>query len=129
MLARRISIAASALLLLVVIAASVADRDAQESRAVAPPATEQVGPAAPVVRGELPGDRTIEARVGDVVSVSVRTETPDEATIDEVGVVAPTSSEVPGVLEFVATEPGRYDVRLTDTDTSAGTVVVEPAEG
>jgi hypothetical protein len=126
-LARRISIAVSALILLIVIAASVADRQAQESRATAPPPTVQTAPPAPVVRGNLPGDKTITARVGDVVSVAVRTEAPDDATIAELGINAPTSSDVPGVLEFVAAEAGSYDVVLTSTDKPVGTVVVEPA--
>jgi FtsP/CotA-like multicopper oxidase with cupredoxin domain len=126
-LVRRITLALCALFLAAVVAASVADRQQQKTQATAPPTTVVAGPPEPVVSGRLPGDGTVRARVGDAVTIAVRTEQPDEASIDELGVNAPTSSDVPGMLEFVASAPGRYAVRLTDSGTRAGTIVIARA--
>ena len=127
MLARRIVLALCAFFLVAVIAGSVADRDAQRTRATAPPVTVTTGPPAPVVRGTLPADGTVSAEVGDAVTVAVRTATPDEAWVDALGLRTPTSSDVPGRLEFVAQIPGRYPVVLAGTGRRVGTIVVEDA--
>ncbi|HMJ32715.1 MAG TPA: hypothetical protein VK501_02270 [Baekduia sp.] len=129
MLVRRIVLAFCALFLVAVVAASVANREAQKTRATAPPTTVASGPPPPVVTGSLPGDGTVRARVGDAVTITVRTPQPDEASITELGVTAPTSSDVPGMLEFVAEAPGRYDVHLDDSGAKAGTIVIVPAGG
>jgi FtsP/CotA-like multicopper oxidase with cupredoxin domain len=127
-LVRRITLAACALFLVVVVAASFADRETKRTQAEAPPTTIATGPPAPVVRGRLPDDKTVTARVGDAVAIEVRTEEPDDASIPKLGVEAPTSSDVPGVLEFVASQAGRYPVVLINADKPIGTVVVEPAQ-
>jgi hypothetical protein len=126
-LVRRIVLALSALFLVAVIAGSVADREAQKTRATAPTATVATGPPAAVVRGTLPDDGTVSAEVGDAVTVAVRTATPDEAWVDALGLRAPTSSDVPGRLEFVAAIPGRYPVVLAGSGRRAGTIVIERA--
>lgn len=124
MLARRLAWTASLLILVVVVAASFSAREAQRTQAVAPPAGAQQSAPAPVAEGRLPADKVVRARVGDVVSVQVTSAQPDTATVDALGVSAPTSSDVPGTLEFVASSPGRYPVALEDSGTSAGTIVV-----
>jgi FtsP/CotA-like multicopper oxidase with cupredoxin domain len=124
---RRITLALCALFLAAVVAAAVADREAQDTRATAPPASVDRTPPAPLVTGSLPRDRTIRATVGDAVTVAVRSDEPDDASIPALGVTAPTSSDVPGMLEFVATEPGRYVVQLDDSGKTAGTIEIAPA--
>jgi hypothetical protein len=126
-LVRRIVLALCALFLVAVIAGSVADREAQQTRATAPRAAGATGPPAAVVRGTLPDDETVSAEVGDAVTVAVRSATPDEAWVDELGLRTPTSSDVPGRLEFVAAIPGRYPVVLSASGRRAGTIVIEPA--
>jgi FtsP/CotA-like multicopper oxidase with cupredoxin domain len=126
-LVRRVILAFCAVFLAAVIATAVADRQAQSTRAVAPPQEVAGTPGAPVVRGSLPGDRVVRANVGDVVSIAVTTTEPDEATIPELGVDAPTSGDVPGVLEFVADAPGRYPVLRSSDQRPLGTLVVAPA--
>jgi hypothetical protein len=126
-LVRRIVLALCALFLVAVIAGSVADRAARSTRATAPPATVATGAPAAVVRGALPEDGTINAEVGDAVTVAVRTPMPDEAWVDALGLRAPTSSDVPGRLEFVAGIPGRYPVVLAGTGRRAGTIVIARA--
>ncbi|MCW3021759.1 MAG: hypothetical protein JWR30_1081 [Conexibacter sp.] len=126
-LVRRIVLALCGLFLVAVIAGAVADRQAQKTRATAPPLTVATGPPAAVVRGTLPADGTVSAEVGDAVTVSVRSAMPDEAWVDALGLRAPTSSDVPGRLEFVAEIPGRYPVMLEGSGRRAGTIVVAPA--
>jgi hypothetical protein len=121
-----VAYAFSAVLLLVVIASSVATRENRRTQAVAPPLG---GPApapapSPQATGQMPPDRVVRARVGDVVSVAVRTPQPDTATITAVGASAITSPDLPGTLQFVATDPGRYPVLLEDSGGTAGTVVI-----
>ena len=48
-----------------------------------------------------------------------------EATIYALGVAEATDPIVPGTLEFVASEPGRFPVRVDDGP-PLGTVVVRP---
>jgi hypothetical protein len=127
-LVRRITLALCALFLLAVIGAAFADREAQESRATAPPVTIPTGPPPDVVRGTLPDQGVVRAQVGDAVSVSVRTATVDDATVAALGLTAPTSAAVPGTLDFVATAAGRYPV-LLDSGESAGTIVIAPRSG
>jgi hypothetical protein len=126
-LLRRVVLVLCALFLAGVIAAAVADRQGRATRAVAPPDATASAPPAPVVRGALPADRAVHARVGDVVAVSVRTDGPDEASAPDLGVHAPTSSEVPGVLRFVAGMPGRFPVQQASDGAKLGTIVVAPA--
>jgi hypothetical protein len=123
---RRVSYVFSAIVLVIVIAVSVADREADKSRAVAPPLTTPTGPPPPTVTGTLPADRIVEARVGDAVTITVTSPEPDEAVINALGLQTETDPEQPGLLEFVAEDPGRYPVALLDTGKVVGTVVVEP---
>ena len=125
MLVRRITLALCAVFLLAVIGAAFADREAQDSRATAPPVTIATGPPPAVVRGTLPDQGIVRARVGDAVTVSVRTPTVDEATVQALGISASTSATVPGTLDFVATAAGRYPV-LLDSGEPAGTIVIAP---
>jgi hypothetical protein len=126
MRSRRFAYIVSALLLLMVIGSALAEREARRTQAVAPPVSAGTAAAAPAAEAsaELPPDRVVRARVGEIVSLTVRTPEPDTATIRDIGVSASTSQDVPGTLEFVAAEPGRYPVLLEDSGKVAGTVVV-----
>jgi hypothetical protein len=126
-LVRRIVLALCALFLVAVIAGSIADREARKTRATAPPTTVATAPPAAVVRGTLPDDGTVNAEVGDAVTVSVKTAMPDEAWVDALGLRAPTSSDLPGRLELVAQIPGRYPVVLAGSGRRVGTIVIAPA--
>ena len=120
-----------ALLLLVsLLAGGVVDRERdRESRQAtatepaAPPAT-----AAPLtaVTGRLPDDKVVRARVGDLVKITVVPPRAGEATIDALGVSEETDPIVPGTLEFVASDPGRYPVQLDGSGPALGAVVVQP---
>jgi hypothetical protein len=126
-LARRIAYVLAVLILLGAIGSAISTRELQRTQAVAPPDGGPPATPAPVASGDMPPDRVVRARVGDVVSLDVRTVQPDTATIMAFGVSAVTSAQVPGTLEFVAAEPGRYPVELEDSGRVAGSVVVSPA--
>ena len=126
MLLRRVLFIVALLLLASVLANGLVERERGSQQATAP---EPSAPAAPARRvdARMPAERVVDATVGDLVSVTVTPEQAGEATIDAVGVSAPADPEVPGTLEFFATEPGRYPVVLDDpATTTIGTVVVRP---
>jgi len=123
---RRLLYVICGLVLVIVVISAVSDRISAGDRAVAPPVTAATGPAAPTVRGTLPRDRTIRARTGDAVTVTVQTAAPDEAAVEALGLQVQTGPGLPGTLEFVAQAPGSYPVELLDADRTAGTIVVTP---
>jgi hypothetical protein len=124
--ARRIAYFLAALILLGALGSAISSRELRHTQAVATPDGGSQSTPAPVAQGDMPPDRVVRARVGDVVSLDVRTLQPDRATIMAIGVSAVTSTQVPATLEFVAAEPGRYPVELQSGGV-AGTVVVSPA--
>jgi hypothetical protein len=123
MLVRRVAFLAALLVFTVVLTASIAGQENARDRAVAPAPTPVVRPA-PQVDGKMPGDAVVRAAVGDVVSISVRPRVADSAVIEELGVSTDASPQVPGVLEFVPTQPGRFPVILDGTRERLGTLVV-----
>lgn len=124
MVLRRMLFLVALLLLVSVVAGSVVDRERDEQRATAPP-RETSTPPVQQVTAELPAGQPVRARVGDLVRLSVTTPQPSEVTIDALGLSASASREVPGEVEFVASDPGRYPV-LADGGASLGEVVVVP---
>jgi hypothetical protein len=124
MVLRRMLFLVALLLLVSVVAGSVVDRERDEQQATAPP-RETSTPPVQQVTAELPATQPVRARVGDLVRLSVTTPQPSEVTIDALGVSASASRQVPGEVEFVASDPGRYPV-LADGGASLGEVVVVP---
>jgi hypothetical protein len=121
--ARRLLLLAVLLLVAAALASTLAARDrTPAATAPAPPASAPV----PTVTGRLPG-ATVRARVGDLVSVEVDATTTDTAQIVALGVQAPVEPDLPGQLEFLADQAGRFAVTLRDAGTRVGTVQVEPA--
>jgi hypothetical protein len=92
-----------------------------------PPQLAAPPPAARTVTGQLPADRTVEATVGDIVELTVTADHPDEVQIFDLGLQAPVDADLPGVLQFVADEPGRFAVTLRDSGQRVGVLVVRPA--
>jgi len=119
---RRLALLAS-LLLIVVAASLTAQRDRAE-QAVAPPPEPATRPAA-TVAGTLPDDRTIRARPGDLVRLTVRSGAVAEVRIDALGVSGVATPEEPALLELAADEPGRHPVLVDDgADRRVGTLVI-----
>jgi hypothetical protein len=90
-----------------------------------PPAARSSSPS--VVEGRLPADKTIRAREGQVVRIDVQAVTPDVAEIFDLAVSAPVGPGLDAPLEFVADQPGRFDVTLRYSGERVGQLVVAPA--
>jgi hypothetical protein len=128
MSARRVLLLLAVLLLM----AAIVSSSGEERRAVAPPPQSETagraGSGKPrVVRGRLPADGTVVARVGDVVRVEVMSNRPDEARVLELGLEVPTEPGLPGTLEFVADQAGRFRVTLRNADRRVGAIVIRRA--
>ena len=128
MLLRRMLLFASLLLVTAAIVSAMAPR---EEGAKAPPRTTPA-PAAAVtaprhVEATLPDDKTVRARVGDQVTLHVRSREPDLAEIEDLGVSQPAERDIPALIDFVAPQAGRFPVTLSLSGRSVGTVEVSPA--
>jgi hypothetical protein len=126
--ARRTLLLVAVLLLLAAVVSSVVE----ENRSRAPSSGDETAgrPARAkprVVRGRLPADGTVVAREGDVVKVEVMSNRPDEAQVLGLGLDAPSEPGLPGELEFVADQAGRFAVTLRDAGRRVGVIEVRPA--
>jgi hypothetical protein len=127
---RSILLFVAALLLIAALASVIAPR---QRTVVGPPTTTQPpqlsapSPAARTITGSLPADGTIDATVGDIVQLTVTADHPDEAQIFDLGLHAPVDFDLPGVLEFVADQAGRFAVTLRYSGERVGVLVVRSA--
>jgi hypothetical protein len=125
MLGQRLLYVICAFALLIAVGDAVARRERARTQAVAPAAAAgALPPPAAQASADMPPERLLHARVGEIVSVAVRTSEPDTAAIPQLGVSAVTSDDVPGRLEFVPSAPGTYPVLLEDSGAVAGRVIV-----
>ena len=122
---RRLLLIFAFMLLVIGLAGGFAPR---EEQAVKPPDRPAVAPGAGegVVRGDLPEDETVEARVGDLVELTVTARGPDSVAIAGLGLTEGVAPGAPAQLSFLADRPGRFPVSLTLSDRRVGSVVVEP---
>ena len=102
------------------------DRESRQATATEPEPTPATAAPLAAVTGRLPDDKIVRARVGDLVKITVVPPRAGEATIDALGVSEETDPIVPGTLEFVASDPGRYPVQLDGSGPALGTIVVRP---
>ncbi|MEA2275472.1 MAG: hypothetical protein QOI62_750 [Solirubrobacteraceae bacterium] len=124
--ASRFLLLAVLLLIAAALASTIVTRERPDAaRAPAPIAA---GPATPAteVTAQLPG-ATVHARVGELVTLDVSSDTLDTVEIVALGVHAPVERGIPGQLVFTADRPGRFAVVLRDAATRVGTLQVLPA--
>jgi hypothetical protein len=130
MAGRRVLLFVAMLLLVAVIAESIAPRD-EAPRAVkgAPGATPPPA-TGDVVEARLPAakGKDVRAHVGDLVQIEVRSRAQDVAQIVSLGIAEPVDPELPAQIVFDADRPGRFSVTLRDAARRVGVVEVE-AEG
>lgn len=120
---RRILLAFAIFLLVSAMLGSLGGGTRRSERADKPPEQRVTAPPRQI-DGELPLDRTVRARPGDLVKVVVSNETYDTAEIVDLGLEAPVDQDLDGTLEFLAREPGSYPVTLRIADRPVGRVVV-----
>jgi hypothetical protein len=126
MAGRRILLFIAMLLLVAVIAESIAPRN-EAPRAVkgAPGATPPPATGS-VVDARLPARRDVRARVGDLVQLEVRSRAQDVAQIVSLGIAEPVDPELPAQIVFDADRAGRFSVTLRDAARRVGVVEVVP---
>jgi hypothetical protein len=125
-LVRRLAFVAALLFFVAMVSSAVVRREENRRQATAPAAAP---PAAPIatVEAQLPAERRVQARVGEIVNLQVRSEEPQDVSIPALGVTDVASADVPALLEFVADQPGRFAVVADPSGRRLGTVVVDAA--
>jgi hypothetical protein len=118
---------AALLFLVAMISSAVVQREESRKQATAPIAAAPPSTPPATVEAQLPGDREVRARVGEVINIQVRSEEPEDVTIPALGVRGLASADVPALLEFVADQPGRFPVVTDPSGRRLGMVVVDPA--
>ena len=122
MLARRLLIALAVLMALTALTASLAPRQ------TAPPQQDSATPAAPAAPAREPVEETLDAggegqrvvaRVGQDVTIIVRSEKLDTVSLGEVGVKT-TEPDSPARFELLADVPGTYPIELLEADRQIG---------
>jgi hypothetical protein len=127
---RSILLFVAALLLIAALASVIAPRERTmvgPSTTTQPPQLAAPSPAAGTIKGTLPADGTIDATVGDIVELTVTADHPDVVQIFGLGLRAPVDRDLPGVLQFVADQPGRFAVTLRYSGERVGVLVVSRA--
>jgi hypothetical protein len=126
MLARRLLIALAVLLLLTAVAASVAPREtgSRDDAAVtpAPPAKPAVEPVQETLDASAEGQRVL-ARVGQTVTIVVRSDTLDTVSLAELGAET-TEPDSPARFELLADAPGSYPIELLQADRRIGVLEI-----
>jgi hypothetical protein len=122
---RRLVISMAILLAVLVLLAGASTRPTITGPPLPPPQA-AAAPAA-VVKGRLPTDGTVRAREGQVVRIDVRSTDDDIAEIPQLAVSVPVGPGLNLPLEFVADDPGRFNVTLRYSGKRVGQVVVSPS--
>ena len=126
MLARRLLIALAVLMALTALTASLAPRETapqhEDSATPAAPATPARGPVEETLDAGGEGQRVV-ARVGQDVTIIVRSEELDTVSLGEVGVET-TEPDSPARFELLADVPGTYPIELLEADRQIGVLEI-----
>jgi hypothetical protein len=126
MLARRLLIALAVLMLLTALAASVAPRETaqRDDAAVTPaaPTTPTLAPVQETLDASAEGQRVL-ARVGQTVTIVVRSDTLDTVSLAEMGTKT-TEPDSPARFELLADVPGSYPIELLEADRRIGVLEI-----
>jgi len=125
MLARRLLLLAAGLMLLTVLAASLAPREASEPTA----AQSSSLPAGTTVVEEIPADPGADSRVvvrrGDVLQLAVSGDTLDSVLIERLDRIEAIEPLTPARFEILAEFPaGLYPIRLIEADRRIGSIEI-----
>lgn len=126
MLARRLLIALAVLMAITALAAGVAPRESplrdSGQEASAPPADPAPEPVQATLDAQSEGQR-VEARVGQIVQIVVRSEELDSVSIAEVGTET-TEPDSPARFELLAEVPGSYAIQLLESERQIGVLEI-----
>ena len=126
MLARRLLIALALLMVITALAASLAPRQnaLRETPAPTSPALSQAA-AEPVEKtlDAQADDQRIDARVGQIVRITVNTDQLDSVELGDLGTET-ADPESPAHFEILADAPGTYPIQLLQAERQIGELVV-----
>jgi hypothetical protein len=126
MLARRLLIALALLMVVTALAAALAPRKSPLSETPTPtsPALSQAAaePVEETLDAQAEGQR-VEARVGQIVRITVNTDKLDSVELGELGTET-ADPESPAMFEVLADAPGTYPIKLLDAQRQIGELVV-----
>ncbi len=130
---RRVTIVVGLVLGLSLLVAIVAPRKEPTDDPTARTAPVRTGDAggdpAAGVRGTLPRDKVVRARVGDLVELTVTSREPDSASLEAFGLTDSAERGSPARFSFLADREGSFDVRLGISEPRVvGQVVVRAAK-
>ena len=131
MVARRLLIALAVLLGLTALAAGVAPRERVSTDSSPPPAPaparEQAsGTVVRTLDAGSTGQRVV-ARVGQIVELTVRSDTLETVSLGDVGVET-AEPDSPAHFELLADEPGSYPIELLEDERQIGTLEIREAD-
>jgi hypothetical protein len=127
MLARRLLIALAVLMAVTALAAGVAPRETALRDGEATPSPTATGSPAPeaveeVLDAQAEGQR-VEARVGQIVRIVVRSDELDTVALQDVG-SEPVEADSPARFELLADVPGSYSIDLLQAERRIGTLEI-----
>ena len=141
MLARRLLLLIAVLLVAGAFASAIAPRDTTRNDRTArtggttastPAPAPTAGSTGLTVEAELPGPaggktKTVRARVGDLIDLTVRAPGPDTVSIEGYDEIQPADADNPARFSFFADQEGAFDVTLQQAGTVAGRLEIDPA--
>ena len=141
MLARRLLLLIAVLLVAGAFASAIAPRNTTRNdrtttggtiAATPAPATAPATSPGTTVEAELPGaaggkTKTVHARVGDLIDLTVRAPGPDTVSIEGYDEIQPADVDNPARFSFFADQQGAFDVTLQQAGTVAGRLEIDPA--
>ena len=87
----------------------------------APPST---SPAPKAVTAVMPADPKVKLAPGQQLALQIRSDSPDVAVIEELGLKVPVGPDLPGEIVLIAPSGGRFIVMLQVAKRSVGEIVV-----
>ena len=122
MLARRLLIALALLMVITALAAGLAPRDSPLRDEPSPAQSAPAKPTPEPVEATLDAqerDQRVEAEVGQLVRIVVRSDELDSVELAEVGTET-VEADSPAIFELLAEVPGSYPITLLQADEQIG---------
>ena len=129
-MARRLLLPVTVLFLVLLVLGSLGPSD-QATRPETTPTTQGPPPGAEPVRTvelTLPAEEDVEARVGDLVTLTVNSDEIGGVQLPDFGETEPVAPEAPAIFDVLPTEPGRFKVISAETGEEIGALVVAEDE-
>lgn len=127
---RLLIVATAMVAVLALIAGFTSENDQRNREDAAATETVVAPPTAPsrVLEADLPSTKTIVARVGQTVQLTVKLDAVDSLVLDAFGLDETIPAGIPTPVLFTAISPGRYDLKLQDSGKVIGRLVVREAQ-